>query len=185
MIVHPRVTKTHAFSFQEPQQVFSDATIVFRLNSFSEFSILQSVIHEVWASHYSSSMKGDRRYTPSDCFETFPFPSLSFEDRMSLEIIGKKYFDFQKEVMLTENIGLTELYNRVNDPKINQACIHDFRCCIIELNLELIKAYGWNEIEDASHDFYPSNSSSGYKFTLDKEVSKQILISLQKMNRLE
>ena len=38
-------------------------------------SVLQSRVHEVWARFMASSMKDDLRYTPSDCFETFPFPS--------------------------------------------------------------------------------------------------------------
>ena len=33
-------------------------------------------------------MKDDLRYTPSDCFETFPFPE-NFETDPTLEALGK------------------------------------------------------------------------------------------------
>jgi len=35
-------------------------------------------LHEVWARFFASSLEDRLRYTPSDCFETFPFP-VDFE----------------------------------------------------------------------------------------------------------
>ena len=38
------------------------------------FCALQSRPHELWARFFgSSTRRTDLRYTPSDCFETFPF----------------------------------------------------------------------------------------------------------------
>jgi hypothetical protein len=74
VIVHARVSKTHAMVFVGSDIVFSDATVVFVYSDFFNWSILQSSIHEEWAWRFSSSLKSDRRYTPTDCFETFPFP---------------------------------------------------------------------------------------------------------------
>ena len=47
---------------------------VSRSIDMSLLHILQSRPHELWARFFGSSMKDDLRYTPSDCFETFPFP---------------------------------------------------------------------------------------------------------------
>ena len=43
----------------------------------SVFCILQSSVHEVWARFFVLILKDDFRYTPTDCFETFPFPETS------------------------------------------------------------------------------------------------------------
>ena len=37
-------------------------------------------------------MKDDLRYTPSDCFETFPFPE-GWETHSALEAAGKAYYE--------------------------------------------------------------------------------------------
>ena len=56
---------------------------VFRSATNAAFCALQSRPHEVWARFFGSSMKDDLRYTPSDCFETFPFPEAGRPTRRS------------------------------------------------------------------------------------------------------
>jgi hypothetical protein len=68
--------------------VYGHALVVFPLETNSAFCILQSRIHEIWARFFGSSMKDDLRYTPSNCFETFPFP-LDWETNPTLETVGK------------------------------------------------------------------------------------------------
>jgi hypothetical protein len=66
---------THlSFTFYSSKVVFANSLNVFPFDQYSAFAILQSRIHEVFARFFSSSMKDDLRYNPSDCFETFPFP---------------------------------------------------------------------------------------------------------------
>ena len=60
--------------FCQPSMVFAQALIVFPLDTYAAFCVLQSAPHEIWARFFGSSLKDDLRYTPSDCFETFPFP---------------------------------------------------------------------------------------------------------------
>ena len=43
---------------------------------------------------FASSMKDDLRYTPSDCFETFPFPP-DFESDPALEAEARPTTDFE------------------------------------------------------------------------------------------
>ena len=60
-------------------------------------------------------MKDDLRYTPSDCFETFPFPN-DWRTQPTLEAPGKAYYEFRAAVMLRSGEGLTKTYNRFHDP---------------------------------------------------------------------
>ncbi len=51
-----------------------DATVVVARDDDTSIGILQSRIHEVWALRSGSSLEDRPRYTPTSCFETFPFP---------------------------------------------------------------------------------------------------------------
>ena len=51
-------------------------------------------VHEIWARSFSSSLKDDLRYAPSDCFRTFPFPE-GFETDATLEAAGEAYHTFR------------------------------------------------------------------------------------------
>ncbi len=93
MLVISRVGERAAFTFLSVGMVYSEQLIVFSLEKNATFALLQSRPHELWARFFGSSMKDDLRYTPSDCFETFPFPD-GWETNTSLEVIGQEYYEF-------------------------------------------------------------------------------------------
>src|SRR5207247_5829750 len=95
---------------------------VFALPTYAAFCTLQSRFHEVWARFYGSSMKDDLRYTPSDCFETFPLPE-GFDTDPALEDVGKRYYDFRAALMVKNKEVLTKTYNRFHDPDESDADI--------------------------------------------------------------
>src|SRR6185437_9339879 len=78
----------------------------------SYLAVLQSTFHIDWANMYGSSLKNDLRYTPTDCFETFPFPT----NADSLKSIGERYYNHRQSIMLTRQEGLTKTYNRFHNP---------------------------------------------------------------------
>lgn len=119
VFVQTRVSKTHAISIQPCHIVFSEQTVVFIDYTFSFFSIIQSSLHENWAWKYSSTMKGDRRYSPSDSFETFPFPQNQLPEIESLlEQIGEKYHQQRQQLMLKIHLGLTKTYNQFHNKQL-------------------------------------------------------------------
>jgi hypothetical protein len=120
VFVQTRVTRTHAFVSQPTNYIFSDATLVFCLSKYSYYSFLQSTIHEFWAWSYSSTMKGDRRYSISEAFQTFPFPqNLSPTQEQTLEQIGEQYHEHRKQLMLAMQLGLTKTYNAFHAKGVN------------------------------------------------------------------
>ena len=74
VLVISRVGNMAALAFLPTGAVFADSLVVFPFEAYSAFCALQSRPHEIWSRFFGSSMKDDLRYTPSDCFETFPFP---------------------------------------------------------------------------------------------------------------
>ena len=74
--------------------------------------MVQSTLHEVWARKYSGSLKQDLRYSPSDCFDTFPFPDGLWEnENTALAELGEQYHTKRKELMQSLQLGLTKIYN--------------------------------------------------------------------------
>lgn len=112
VLVHTRVSKTHAFAFSPTSYVFSDATLIFAFEEFYRFLVLQSTLHESWSWKYSSTMKGDRRYSVSEAFQSFPFPQiLDQQQKQQLEFIGEAYHEHRRQLMLAMQLGLTKTYN--------------------------------------------------------------------------
>ena len=107
---------------------------------------LQSRAHEVWARFFASSMKDDLRYTPSDCFETFPFPE-DFETQPALEAAGKAYYEFRAALMVRNNEGLTKTYNRFHDPDERSPDILKLRELHAAMDRAVLDAYGWTDLQ--------------------------------------
>ena len=91
-------------------------------------------------------MKDDLRYTPSDCFETFPFPE-NFETDPKLEAVGKEYYEFRAALMVRNNEGLTKTYNRFHDPNETSPDIKKLRELHAAMDRAVLDAYGWTDLQ--------------------------------------
>jgi hypothetical protein len=114
---------------------------LFPIGTFAAFCALQSRVHEIWARFFASSLEDRLRYTPSDCFETFPFPE-GFESNVALEAAGKEYYEFRADLMVRNNEGLTKTYNRFHDPNETSADIHRLRDLHTQMDRAVLDAYG-------------------------------------------
>ncbi|MEN6621689.1 MAG: endonuclease domain-containing protein, partial [Smithella sp.] len=121
--VQPTPSKYLMIAMVASNQVFAHPMIVFPTESTAFFACLISNFHESWARYYSSTLGAALRYSPSDCFETFPFP----QKIQGLEIIGKTYEEYRTEIMHSRMEGLTSIYNRFHDIKENSIDIINFR----------------------------------------------------------
>ena len=75
-IVSSRVSKYRIFSWRNGIVMPDDGIVVIASDDDTTFGILHSRFHELWSLGLCTWMgKGnDPRYTPTTCFETFPFP---------------------------------------------------------------------------------------------------------------
>ena len=99
VLVISRVSQHATFAFLPNDTVYAESLIIFPLTSHAAFCALQSRPHEIWARFFASSLGDGLRYTPSDCFETFPFPE-NWETHPALEAAGKAYYDFRATLMV-------------------------------------------------------------------------------------
>lgn len=170
ILVISRVGQHGAFTFLPAGSVYSESLVVFIIATHSTFCILQSTIHEIWARFFGSSLEDRLRYTPSDCFETFPFPE-NWETNSELESIGQEYYDFRAALMIRNNQGLTASYNRFHDPEEDDADILKLRQLHTQMDTAVLAAYGWTDIsttcefrldyEEDTPDIEPFGSSQG------------------------
>ncbi len=119
-----RTTKYLNFSASPTDRVFTDALFVYATDSFSNYTIVQSTIHNEWARKYSSSLETRLRYTPANCFETYPFPqNTSPETESALAAIGQQYHEFRRQLMHRLQLGLTKTYNLFHTPELTPALV--------------------------------------------------------------
>ena len=182
-----------AISFIPASQVFSHSLALFTSSSSATFSALQSRPHEVWARFMASSMKDDLRYTPSDCFETFPFP-VSYEANADLEQAGKAYYDFRADLMVQNDEGLTKTYNRFHDPNEDSADIQRLRELHAAMDRAVLDAYGWQDIQPVCA-FFPEfddeeeedeggrPKKKKYRYRWPDEIHDEVLARLLDLNR--
>ncbi len=111
------ISDAFAFGFVTGSPVVAHSLVTFALHRFSDYSLLQSRIHESWAKFFGSSLEERFRYTTTDCFDTFPFPWPTGEEGpASVEEAGRVYYEFRAALMIRNNEGLTKTYNRFHDP---------------------------------------------------------------------
>lgn len=180
-----RVTKNSIYSFVNVTKgiVASDQTVVFPI-SIEKFLVMASNIHDCWVWKYCSKMGASTlRYSPSDVFETFPFPEclrpgapregLDASLRAGLEDIGKEYYEHRAALMRDLNLGLTKTYNLFHDPGLDRgavatalgksggagkaedclARIQKLRDLHARMDREVLKAYAWPDL-DPDHGFH-------------------------------
>ena len=203
VLVIPITSKYLNVSIQNTKQVFSNAVIVLNLNSFLDFSIVQSSIHENWARYYSSSLETRMRYLNEDCFETFPFPqNITETNSEAIELIGKEYNINRKGLMNALQLGLTKIYNLFHTSYLTSVDIEKqskqdrataekafdeiikLREFHKQMDEAVLEAYGWGDIQ-LRHDFYevdylPENDRMRY--TIHPDARKEVLKRLLELN---
>ena len=173
--------------------VYSDAVVLFAFENHPAFSLLQSRLHELWARFFGSSMKDDLRYTPSDCFETYPFPD-GYELNTTLEAVGKEYYDFRAALMIRNNEGLTKTYNRFHDPNELSPDVVRLRELHDAMDRAVLDAYGWHDIQPVC-EFFPEfdeeeeEDESGrtkrkkFRYRWPEAIHDEVLARLLDLNR--
>ncbi|MCC7338619.1 MAG: hypothetical protein IT422_26290 [Pirellulaceae bacterium] len=120
-------------------------------------------------------MKKDRRYSVTDCFETFPIPIYT----VMLATIGETYFRHRKQVMLDRQEGLTKTYNRFQNPNDSIANIQKLRELHVEMDKAVAAAHGWTDLE-LGRDFH--ETKQGVRFTISESARLEFLQRLLKLN---
>ena len=140
-----RVGERMGLAFLPTDMVYADSIVVFAIPTFAAFGALQSRVHEGWARFFASSLEDRLRYTPTDCFETFPLPEPLDSD-LRLGTVGQEYYNFRAALMVEYDEGLTKIYNRFHDPDERSNAIGELRRLHDAMDRAVLDAYGWTDI---------------------------------------
>lgn len=157
-------------------QIFAHKLNIFTSCSPSFFALLQSTMHYHWAWRYSSTMKSDINYSPTDCFETFPFPNEN--NSSELEKNAADYIS-QRAKAMNDRPGITKVYNALHDPDEMLRTVIEFREGQKSLDIAVRDAYGWSDL-DLNHDFH--ETKQGIRFTISESARLEVLDRLLELN---
>jgi hypothetical protein len=106
--------------------------------------LLTSSAQRIWINAQKSTLEDRTRYTPTTCFETFPFPQIVAPElvqqiRQTMTTLN----DYRNEVMVERNWGITDLYNAYFHEPASQLAKHHKA-----LDALVLKAYGWSAKDD-------------------------------------
>ena len=189
-IVSCQVSPYLSWAFQSASIVFAHTLSIVAVDSNAAFCTLQSRPHEIWARFFGSSMKDDLRYTPSDCFETFPFPD-NWQNHPSLESAGKTYYEARAALLVKNDEGLTTIYNRFHDPNERNPDILKLRELHTAMDRVMLDAYGWTDIPTTCEFILDyeideeecGNKKKPWRYRWPDEIRDEVLGRLLELNR--
>ncbi|MFI1648614.1 Eco57I restriction-modification methylase domain-containing protein [Streptomyces avidinii] len=162
-------------------QIYSHMIVVISTDDPADLALHSSAMQYAWTVQWSSSLKNDVRYTPSDAFAPFPRPELT----CSLRSIGDRLDAFRRDLMLVRNVGLTATYNLVHNETCSDADIVELRKIHRAIDEEVARAYGWDDLLSQpgglDHGFHETRQ--GTRYTVGPVVRQEILDRLLEENQ--
>lgn len=155
--------------------ISSEATWLAPTNDLTDLLILHSNIHEIWARKRSSSLETRLRYSPSDCYETFPFPT----NRSRLEPLAEPFLAYRDGLCRSRNIGLTDLYNLYHNPDCTDPEIETLRDWQRRIDRAVADSYNWHNF---GLDYGYQHLRWGRRYTVDDPTRREILDRLLALN---
>lgn len=168
-------SKHHTFGWVRLPHVIDQTLPAYVYDDTFHFGVLQSGVHETWWRRWGPTFGSSPRYTPTDCFETFPQP----EDSPIVEVAGRDLDEHRSTLMINNDEGLTKTYNRVHNPEDTSPGIPELRELHVALDLAVRDAYGRSDL-DLDHGFH--DTPQGRRFTLGPAARTELLDRLLELN---
>lgn len=168
-------SRAHLILPVEIGPIYSANVVVFCTESWGDFAVLQSSIHGEWFYAKGASMpSGNRMYVPSECFDTFPWPT-STSAAMSL---GKRFND-HRSAIFSSGIGPNKLQHQFDNPKDQNSQVDTLRALLREMDVAVMNLWGWDDVQ-LGHGFH--ETKQGIRFTISGEARREIFNRLLTLN---
>lgn len=181
-----RVAKHRLFGWLPKGTVPDSQVIVFARDDDYFFGVLHSRVHEVWSLAQGTWLGAgnDPRYTPSTCFETFPFPEPTEEQRNRIAEAAKHLDSVRSHLIASGgNLTMTKLYNELAELKETvDPSARAFPLLLAHERLDeaVVSAYGWEwplTDEEVLGRLLQLNLQQAQLEASDKGSSKQDVVS--------
>ncbi len=185
-----QTSKYRSFVFLPNGIVFDQKLIVFPLQAWSSLAVLQSRVHELWALAFGGFQGETPVYNPSDCFATFPFPNKWQIDPV-IDAAGKLYDEFRAALMVRNEEGLTNTYNRFHDPEERDPELFKLRELHAAMDRTVLDAYGWTDIPidceflldyEIDEENWSPRKKKPWRYRWSEEVHDEVLARLLELN---
>jgi hypothetical protein len=135
-------SKHRIFWWVEPPTLPDHALIVFARDDDYTFGVLHSRAHELWSLAQGTQLETRPRYTPTTCFETFPFPHPTDQQREAIAAAARELVRLRDGWLNPSGLMEAELAKRTLTNLYNQrpswlANAHG------DLDRAVLAAYGW------------------------------------------
>lgn len=157
-IVTVETAKQRVFSFLD-SSILPDVTLIVIPVEDSYFlGVLSSRIHVTWTLATGGTLEDRPRYNKTKCFDPFPFPDSTPEQKQTIRELGEKLDNHRKKVQSQHpEITITGMYNlleklRAGEPFTeadktynNKALVSTLKQIHDELDAAVLEAYGWEK----------------------------------------
>ncbi len=147
----PKVSKHRFFVWLTKDMLPSNLIITIASDNDYMLGVLSSTIHELWARQVGSQLRESESggtYTPTTCFETFPFPTPADEQRAAIATAAAELNGLRENwlnpvdlfggpALTADQLRRRTLTNLYNDYPTWLANAHR------RLDLAVVDAYGW------------------------------------------
>jgi hypothetical protein len=180
-------TSPHLIVTQLPGgSIYDQKLIVVVDERIALWGACQNRVHEHWARFFGGRTEAASLvYGPSDVFDPFPFPPLDF---CALRTTAESYQSQRASLLVSRNEGLTKTYNPFHNPSERAPDIERLRELHHELDLAVLRAYGWEDLaaraapEFLSEDTEADNRYQGRLFW-PAPFRDEVLARLLNLNR--
>jgi len=157
------LTAKHRLFAKYPATTICDSTtVMFAFDSLADMGVISSRLHVFWALAAGGTLENRPRYNKNVCFETFPFPELTEQQKATIGDCAEKIYSHRKQQQTQHpKLTLTNIYNVLEklrkeealDKKeqlINQqGLVTILREFHDDLDRQVFAAYGWQDLAEA------------------------------------
>ena len=144
-IVTPTTSKHRLFTWLKAEVLPHNALIAFARDDDYAFGVLHSSIHELWSRASGTQLReveSGFRYTPTTCFETFPFPQPTGEQRAAIAEAARQLNELREGWLNPEGAAESELKKRTLTNLYNARPTW-LQLAHEQLDKAVFDAYGW------------------------------------------
>ncbi|QQZ28072.1 class I SAM-dependent DNA methyltransferase [Thiothrix subterranea] len=151
--------KYRIFTMVSSDTICDSTTVMFALDDAFYFGVLSSCLHCLWAFKAGGTLEDRPRYTKSLCFDAFPFPDASDEQKVQIRTIAEQIDAHRKRQQAAHpTLTLTNMYNVLEKLRSGEALntkdkeIHAQALTSIlqelhdNLDRAVFAAYGWDDL---------------------------------------
>lgn len=152
VIARARVSTRHIVAFIPTQQIYASGVVVIADQRAETLGLLQSSIHEAWTRHQASTLSKTLRYSPTRCFETFPYPTKAGpQHKGQLALAAEELHNQRRIAAIKRNIGLFPLHKLIDDSALNDPDLQVIRQLREDIDRLALAAYGWDDLLPHQH----------------------------------